>query len=474
MKNVIYLFLMIVVQLVTINFNTVGPNDELELSNNSNVLWLPFISKQDGILGIGVKMNQPPSDKEFVKIKELGISWDRKDLSWSRVEVNEGTYFWDNIRDLENEIIWNNTSGINTILIIQQTPLWARLYPDCNNGPIKPDKYNAFGEFLYQVVMRYSKPPYNVLYYEIWNEPDVDPAIYNYSGSGCGKWGNLNDQFYGGGEYAAMLRIVYPKMKQANPNIKVLIGALLLDCDPRGSPSWCDKIGHSSKPPKFLEGILANGGKDYFDGVAYNSYEQYRWILGLGSYYTANFGSSNLSHTIAFKKAEYINELLRKYDANDKFMINTENGLICIPTDRPECSSVDFEITKSYYIIQSLLELGSLSQVRSTIWYKSTGWRHTHLITSEGIPVEPGYRTFGFMNNLFRGSSEIRLITQYPYIRYDLQNNDHAVSVVWSPNGQSIDLELPNPVMIISMNSNNYIESSRIMITREPLFIYWK
>ena len=74
-----------------------------------------------------------------------------------------------------------------------------------------------------QAVQRYSQPPYNVKYWQIWNEPDVDyrfvPPTSNY---GC--LADPTDPYYGGGYYAEMLKAIYGPIKQADPQSQVVIG----------------------------------------------------------------------------------------------------------------------------------------------------------------------------------------------------------------------------------------------------------
>jgi hypothetical protein len=118
---------------------------------------------------------------------------------------------------------------------------------------------------------RYSVAAYNVKYWELWNEPDIYPSIF----SGDNEyvyWVDQNDSYNAGGYYAEMLKVVYPQIKAADPQAQVLIGGLLLDCDPRPG-AGCAVVGHDPKPSKFLEGILSNNGGPYFDGISSHAYD---------------------------------------------------------------------------------------------------------------------------------------------------------------------------------------------------------
>lgn len=40
------------------------------------------------------------------------------------------------------------------------------------------EKLGAFGDFMYATVQKYSQPPYNVKYWEMWNEPDAATSFF--------------------------------------------------------------------------------------------------------------------------------------------------------------------------------------------------------------------------------------------------------------------------------------------------------
>ena len=160
-----------------------------------------------------------------------------------------------------------------------------------------------------EAVTRYSKPPYNVKYWELGNEPDVDPAnmppnaVY-----GC--WGNINDPYYGGGYYAELLKAIYPRIKVADPDAQVLIGGLLLDCDPTNPPIDANTgLPRNCTPSRFLEGILLNGGGEFFDSVSFHAYDYYG--SNLGEYSNANWHSSwNTTGPVLTAKVNYLRKLL--------------------------------------------------------------------------------------------------------------------------------------------------------------------
>jgi hypothetical protein len=175
-----------------------------------------------------------------------------------------------------------------------------------------------------------------------------------------------------------MLKRVYPAVKSADSGAKVLVGGLLLDCDPRIEGACGEGFhGHGDLPPKFLRGILANGGKDYFDGVSFHSYEFYLYELGT---YGSHLWVSEWNRTgpVLLAKLDYITELLAEYDAADKPLYNTENGLLWYCDDDPttwwkECSDQEtFELTKAYYVAQTFAvasRAATLNRLQANNWW---------------------------------------------------------------------------------------------------------
>lgn len=90
------------------------------------------------------------------------------------------------------------------------------------NGPIAPDKYQQFSEYLKQTVTHFPE----VKYWEVWNEPD---------GSG----------FFSGTpeDYAHILSVSYGVIKQANPEAKVLFAGVTADGFlAKNGESWMDQV----------------------------------------------------------------------------------------------------------------------------------------------------------------------------------------------------------------------------------------
>lgn len=181
---------------------------------------------------LGVEINQFENLEWANRAVEFGVEMVRHNgVLWSEVEPEPGERRWEALAEMEPSLAYFGQNGVETILIVRSAPLFAQREPGQFCGPIAEEAFPAFAQFLGELVTRYSQPPYNVHYWELWNEPDV--AV---TGSkpdqlfGC--WGDPEAADFGGGYYAEMLKWAYPAIKAADPQAQVLIGGLLLDCDP--------------------------------------------------------------------------------------------------------------------------------------------------------------------------------------------------------------------------------------------------
>jgi len=321
------------------------------------------------------------------------------------------------------------------------------------------------------LVARYSVSPYNVKYWEIWNEPDIDP-IYVSPDSPYGCWGDQNDAYYGGGYYAEMLKAAYPQIKAADPQAQVLVGGLLLDCDPRPE-AGCAAVGHSSVPGKFLEGILINNGAPYFDGVSFHAYDYY--FGQSGQYGNSNWQSAwNTTGSVLIAKAQFIQGLLGQYGVSGKFLMNTESALLC-----NACSNDSvFETTKAYYVAQAY-SAAIAKGLRANIWYSVMGWQNSGLLNPDLSP-RPAYTAFQFARSELRDAAFAGDITgsdigdASSVKGYKFNRGDRRIWVLWSLDGAAHSINLPGvPLTAWDALGNPVTPAVSMNVTLNPLYLEW-
>jgi len=432
-------------------------------------VFLPLVNRINPLKTVfGIEMYDIVPGSKLEAVSEAGVSWVRRNaLFWSTAEPREGAYDWAALATLEQELINAQQNGMDVILVVRRTPEWAQKYPGSFCGPIRDDKIPAFADFLYQAVRRYSFPPYNVKYWQIWNEPDVDhnyvPADHMY---GC--WGNSSDPYYGGSYYADVLAMVYPRVKQANPQAQVLVGGLLLGCN-MAYTQTCHYQGMN-----YLEGVLRHDGKydggRFFDGVAFHTYDDY--YGSLGEYGNAGWQSTWFGDgPSVVVKARFIREVLARYGVSGKYLMNTETALRACQ----DSADQHFEETKAYYVAQ--LYAASIGEgMRATVWYAlNEPWCNVRLLGDNNAPT-PAFNAYRFARNELLNSTPMGYLNSYPNLKgYQFNRGDRHIWVIWSVDGASHSISLPQtPLAVWDVFGNPApFSGTSLQVGVKPLYVEW-
>ncbi|NML30367.1 hypothetical protein [Paraburkholderia antibiotica] len=105
--------------------------------------------------------------------RAMGISWGRgsvgpgqPDRPGENMRIDKTGSTFDS--DLPSVLIRNERNGIGSLLLLGYTPAWNASVPgDSNSAPVDVD---AWTQYVDAVVRKYSAPPYNLRYFQIWNE----------------------------------------------------------------------------------------------------------------------------------------------------------------------------------------------------------------------------------------------------------------------------------------------------------------
>jgi hypothetical protein len=453
--------------------STITPIPQIPEATDTGIIPQP--TSETSPIGVpfplmGSEVRKLISPEKFEMIAGAGMNGVRYNgLQWSKVEPNEGERNWEVINELERGLIDASQAGIDTILIIRSTPPWAQKVPGYYCGPIAQDKLQSFASFMKDLVSRYSLPPYNVKYWELWNEPDV-AAHFVQVKSVFGCWGDDFDEYYGGGYYAEMLKAAYPAIKSADPDAQILIGGLLLDCDPTNPPQ-----GKDCKPSKFLEGILKNGGGDYFDIVSFHGYPPYSGSAnGGGLYNDVHFPSWEARGGVVLGKVDFLREVLSTY-GYEKLIFHTEGSLICPENSSKECNPPDeaFYETQADYVVWLYIRNWA-ENVKGTIWYQfeGPGWRYGSMVNEDDQP-KPAFNAFRFLTSELSETNYTRKVTEYPDIEgYEFQMEGKIIWVLWSPDGQTYSISLPQNVMkVMDLYGNEQLINQGDINISRPVYV---
>lgn len=444
--------------------------------------YLPLVMK-GGLIPesiFGWQMAAIRQDRRLTLTGEANVSWVRYTaLPWAAVEPTPGERNWAAVADLEAQLLNAARLGTRVILVVHRTPGWAQKLPGVACGPMTPETIPAFAAFMRDAVARYSADPYHVRHWEIWNEPDVDPSLVDTT-SVFGCWGDRSDEYYGGGYYAEMLKAVYPAVKAADPRSEVIVGGLLLDCDPRLPDSCVDPL-----PPKFLEGILRNGGAAAFDGLAFHAYDFFKNSppVEVGLYANRGFQAAyNTTGPVVIPKAQFVKQMLERYGVTGKYLMNTESALICgapvEPPGGPGCErSPDsaYEITKAYYVTEAYASAAA-EGLRANIWYSLEGWRNSGLVDSmrRGFEPRPGYQSFRFARQELGDATFTRRLDEYADVLFGFEfaRHDRRVWVLWSRDRTERAITLPlHPLAVYDPFGNSLPATNPLVVGVMPVYV---
>ena len=417
--------------------------------------------RDEWVSTFGVQMRAIPSGPALERAAEAGVYWIRcGDLLWAAVEPTPGARAWEAMADLETELLAARAAGMQVILVVRKTPDWAQKVPGHSCGPVAPEALDDMGRFLADAVKRYGAPPFDVKYWELGNEPDVDPSLVKpHSGFGC--WGDADDPYYGGEYYARMLRTVYPAIKATDPEAQVLIGGLLLDKEPA-----MDDL--PNPPGRFLEGILQGGGGDFFDVVSFHAYALYDgklhdWEL-LNPAWVERGG-------VVAGKVSFLRQVLAAYGYNKPIML-TEAGLLCAGCSSPPPGG--FLAAQAAYVPRLYTRNIALG-LTTTVWFTldGPGWREAGLLGRDQTP-RPAYRALQTMTRLLDDAEYVGPIeVDAGLTGYAFQRSDRQVWVLWSSTGAPVQIPVPPGILASYDALGSRVPSStrQIVVGVSPVYL---
>ena len=220
-------------------------------------------------------------------VREMGAPWIVEFFPWAYYQAADGRIAWEHPDKVINHA---HAQGLTIIARMGMTPGWARP-PDTPLNYLDAEAYPAFAEFMAAFAQRYQG---KVDYIIIGNEPNL-----NF------EWGYRETTPQ---DYVDLLRVAYPVIKAANPDITVLAGALAPTLEPEGSPWGLNDL-------IYLEAMYAAGAADYFDGLAVHTY-------GFTFPPEAEPGPELLN----FRRVELLREIMVAYNDEETKIYITESG----------------------------------------------------------------------------------------------------------------------------------------------------
>jgi hypothetical protein len=254
-------------------------------------------------------------------------------------------------------------------------------------------------------------------------------------------------------------------MKAEDVSAQILVGGLLLDCDPNNPPIQASGLPKDCRMSNFMEGVILSGAAPFFDGISFHSYDYYYGALGqFGNPNWHSLWSSN--GTALIQKTEFLKRLLSRYNLETKYLMSTEVGLLC----SVNCGT-DFELTKSYELIQTYVQSIRFN-LRSNIWYDLWGyWRNSGLLYPNGTP-RPAFRAYSIAQAELGTARYQGDVSQPGILVYQFHNGKNKVWVAWSQDGVTRSLPLwYAPQAGYDTQGNPIAVSNPMPVGMAPLFI---
>jgi hypothetical protein len=383
-------------------------------------------------------------------------------ILWSEVEARQGQRDWSRVAWREAELRALGDRNLSPILIIRGTPAWAQAAPGSSCGPIRPEALDAFADFVAEAVRRYSAPPYNIRYWELWNEPDIDPTMVGRD-SVFGCYGNLSDPDFGGGAYAELLKRVYPAIKQADPQAVVISGGLWLQCDP--------SLKSQTQPclsSRFLEGFLKNGGGAFVDVIAYHAYSY--WNRD-GKDWNAETPGWSHRGGVFLGKLDLIRTTMHAYGVRKPILMN-EGGLLCWRSS-PLCQVPEFYNDQANQVVRMFTRTWAQG-LWGSVWFtlEGPGWQEGGLLDANQAP-RPAYATFKLLTGLLQGASYECPLGQNNLEGYAFRKGATAYLIYWTNDSRQVTITLPATTRAIFDKSGaaQAVSGTTLAVGFEPVII---
>jgi hypothetical protein len=275
----------IVLLICTLILSTSAPLTEVPLGPQQTVLTI------NPKMGVHTRLTDEVEPRKIKRtlemVREMGAPWIVEYFPWSYLEPLPGIHNWTHADLVVNHA---NRQGLTVIARLGLVPEWARP-KDSATSYLTLDRYDDFGDFVYAFVDHFKG---RIDYVIIWNEPNL--AL---------EWGFQPIDPEG---YTELLKIAYRRAKEANPEVKVLAGALAPTLAPPGSEWGMDDL-------EYLRRMYAAGGGDYFDVLAVHAYG---WV------YPADDPPD--AAVVNFRRTELVRQVMVEQGDSDKPIIITEGG----------------------------------------------------------------------------------------------------------------------------------------------------
>jgi GH35 family endo-1,4-beta-xylanase len=183
--------------------------------------------------------------QEFRMLREMGGSYATEFFPWAYIQPHDRNRFdWEHA-DLVADAAREN--GITLLARVDGVPDWAKPQ-GATWRYLDREHYDDYADFVHAFVQHFKG---RIKHYIIWNEPNT-----------AAEWGQQPPDPEA---YAELLKVVYARAKQADPDVVVMMAGLAPNLESEGSPNAMSDL-------VYLDRLYQSGAAPYFDAVAVHSY----------------------------------------------------------------------------------------------------------------------------------------------------------------------------------------------------------
>jgi hypothetical protein len=195
------------------------------------------------------------NNKTLDLAQEAHLGWVKQDFAWSDIEISGKGDFTDRRNGAEKSA-WDKYDNImkqaedrklKVVARISFAPDWAREAGSGANDA--PKNYGDLADFIVALITHYKG---RLGYVQVWNEPNL---AYEW------KQGGKVDPT----AYTEMLKTVYPRAKQADPNVQILSAPMAITLENIETAGNLNELD-------YWDQMYKAGAKDFFDIVSANAY----------------------------------------------------------------------------------------------------------------------------------------------------------------------------------------------------------